>query len=434
MEQYSWNQLSETKIVKTIDYSVFKGRSSGIPQAFYEFFDINPEEKNDKYITLLNNGNEFDAVIKWKRIKTTASMFWGEELSELIKHNFPNWKTLKPHDKSSQMKLIFSKTKKSDVFRVSFKDVLPKVSLGEKSGDANTQKFDGFEKDKFYKRSELHDMYGGNRQRGISNCADNNLLFIFTNPHKGQDVYVDKWEGDSFFYSGEGRLGDMTFTGGNLSIKNHEANGKEIHLFEADKNTKNRGYWRYVDQVRLVDVNYYRNLDDNGNERQSFQFVLVSVSNAKISHSLDDIASDEAGTPSKPNETERRGLVTSRVGQGYYRNQILSRWGSKCAVTGLSITTVLIASHIHPWKDATDEERLDVGNGILLSPNLDALFDKHLISFEDNGSILISELLNESERNVLGIAGLSLSMVYDDMTQYLALHRVVFYEKQNLRA
>ena len=49
MEQYSWNQLNETKIIKTIDYSVFKGRSSGIPQAFYEFFDIHPEEKNDKY-------------------------------------------------------------------------------------------------------------------------------------------------------------------------------------------------------------------------------------------------------------------------------------------------------------------------------------------------------------------------------------------------
>ena len=434
MEQYSWNQLNETKIVKTIDYSVFKGRSSGIPQAFYEFFDINAEEKNDKYITLLNSGDEFDAVIKWKRIKTTASMFWGEELSELIKHNFPNWKTLKPHDKSSQMRLIFSKTKKNDVFRISFKDVLPKLSLGEMSGDPNAKNFDGFEKDKFYKRSELHDIYGGNRQRGISNCAKNSLLFIFTNPHKGEDVYVDKWEGDSFYYSGEGRLGDMTFTAGNLSIKNHETNGKEIHLFEADKNTKNRGYWRYVDQVRLVDVNYYRNLDDNGIERQSFQFVLVSASSTKNDLLLGDIASGDESTLSKPNETERRGLVTSRVGQGFYRNKILFRWGEKCAVTGLSITTVLIASHIHPWKDATDEERLDVGNGILLSPNLDALFDKHFISFEDNGSILISDLLSESERNVLGLVGLSLSMVYDDMTQYLALHRVVFYEKQNLRA
>ena len=64
----------------------------------------------------------------------------------------------------------------------------------------------------------------------------------------------------------------MTFTGGNLSIKNHEANGKEIHLFEADKNTKNRGYWRYVDQLRFVEVKNYRNLDDKGDES-----ILVNV-------------------------------------------------------------------------------------------------------------------------------------------------------------
>jgi hypothetical protein len=305
------------------------------------------------------------------------------------------------------------------------------VSLGEISVNTNIQNFVGFEKDKFYKRSELHDVYGGNRQRGISNCAENNLLFIFTNPLKSEDVYVDKWEGDSFYYSGEGRVGDMTFTGGNLSIKNHEANGKEIHLFEADKNTKNRGYWRYVDQVRLVDVNYYRNRDDNGNEREAFQFILVSASSEANGRSFGDISSDETNDLSKPNKTEREGLVISRVGQGYYRNQILSRWGNECAVTGLSITTVLIASHIHPWKDATDEERLDVGNGILLSPNLDALFDKHLISFEDNGNILISKLLNDSQRDVLGLDGLSLRKVYDDMIKYLAQHRKVFYEKQS---
>ncbi len=431
MEQYSWNQLSETKIVKTIDYSVFKGRSSGIPQAFYEFFDINPEEKSDKYLTLINSNNKFDVVIKWKRIKTTASMFWGEDLSELIKHNFPNWKTIKPHDKKSQMKLIINKTKKKGVYKISFKDVLPKVPLRLINNFSEGQASVNFEKNKFYKRSELHDVYGGNRQRGISNCADNNLLFIFTNPHKGEDVYVDKWEGDSFYYSGEGRVGDMTFTGGNLSIKNHEANGKEIHLFEADKNTKNRGYWRYVDQLRFVELKNYRNLDDNGDERQAFQFVLVSVSNEANNYSIDNKNSDETNDINKPNITERQGLVTSRVGQGQYRKEILARWENKCAVTGLSISTVLIASHIHPWKEASDTERLDVGNGILLSPNIDALFDKHLISFEDNGNILISKLLNDSQRDVLGLDGLSLRKVYDDMIKYLAQHRKVFYEKQS---
>ena len=204
---------------------------------------------------------------------------------------------------------------------------------------------------------------------------------------------------------------------------------KYTFLRQAKKN-KNSGYWKYVDQLRLVDLSYYRNLDDKGDERQAFQFILVSASSEAKGSNIDNLSSDDTSEPSKPNITERQGLVTSRVGQGYYRGQILTRWEKKCAITGLSITTVLIASHIHPWKDATDEERLDVGNGILLSPNLDALFDKHLISFEDNGKILISKLLNENQKDVLGLDGLSLREVYEDMMSYLALHREVFYETQ----
>jgi 5-methylcytosine-specific restriction enzyme A len=73
-----------------------------------------------------------------------------------------------------------------------------------------------FEKNKLYKGSELHDAYGGNRQKGISNCAKFNLILIFTNPYKEQDVYIDEWKGKYFHYSGEGRSGDMTFTGGNI--------------------------------------------------------------------------------------------------------------------------------------------------------------------------------------------------------------------------
>ena len=133
----------------------------------------------------------------------------------------------------------------------------------------------------------------------------------------------------------------------------------------------------------------------------------------------------------KPNTTERQGLVTSRVGQGYYRQEILKRWENQCAVSGLSITKVLIASHILPWKESNDSDRLDVGNGILLSPNLDALFDKHLISFENNGEMIISNKLSDEQINILGINGLSLRNIYDDMFIYLEQHSNVFYEKQS---
>ena len=101
----------------------------------------------------------------------------------------------------------------------------------------------------------------------------------------------------------------------------------------------------------------------------------------------------------KPNKTERKGLITSRVGQGYYRQQIIEKWGGRCPITGINIQSILIASHIVPWSESSDHERLDVENGILLSPSYDALFDKHLISFQDDGHIIISIKVSLDNQN-----------------------------------
>lgn len=106
-----------------------------------------------------------------------------------------------------------------------------------------------------------------------------------------------------------------------------------------------------------------------------------------------------------PEQTTRKGLVTSRVGQGDYRQRILRRWEYRCAVNNTSVKEILIASHIVPWSEANDQERLDVDNGLLLSPTYDALFDRHLISFDDNGLIRLSKSLNKNDISKLGISG-----------------------------
>ena len=125
----------------------------------------------------------------------------------------------------------------------------------------------------------------------------------------------------------------------------------------------------------------------------------------------------------KPNETERTGLVTSRVGQGYFRQQVLQRWDGKCAVTGSDVLSILIASHIIPWSEASDDERLDVDNGILLSPLYDALFDKHLISFDNEGNILFSPTMSDDHIGQLGISINAKISVKRGMLKYLARHR-----------
>ena len=106
---------------------------------------------------------------------------------------------------------------------------------------------------------------------------------------------------------------------------------------------------------------------------------IGKTTKSKITKGISVLSSRESNYR-KPNETERTGLVTSRVGQGYFKQQVLQRWDGKCAVTGSKVLGILIASHIIPWSEASDDEILDVDNGTLLSPLYDALFDKHLIS------------------------------------------------------
>ena len=125
-----------------------------------------------------------------------------------------------------------------------------------------------------------------------------------------------------------------------------------------------------------------------------------------------------------PDVTSRRGLVTSRVGQGAYRRKLLLRWNNKCAITGCEIPEILIASHIKPWSESNNKERLDVDNGILLSPLFDALFDRHLISFTNSGDIIVSNKLTKFNLRGFNITGEEkISGLNEGNKMYLEEHR-----------
>jgi hypothetical protein len=108
-----------------------------------------------------------------------------------------------------------------------------------------------------------------------------------------------------------------------------------------------------------------------------------------------------AGLPRAP-EAER--LVVQRVGQDVFRDGLMEYWEGRCAVTGLAVPELLRASHIKPWADCeTDAERLDVFNGLLLAPHLDAAFDRGFITLEDDGVVLVSHALPSDGKAVLGL-------------------------------
>lgn len=99
-------------------------------------------------------------------------------------------------------------------------------------------------------------------------------------------------------------------------------------------------------------------------------------------------------------ETTKQQLISARIGQGEFRKASIRYWKGKCCITGCDIEPLLKASHIKPWKDSSNEERLDVYNCLLLAPHFDALFDKGFISFEDNGKIKISSKLDQNTQKL----------------------------------
>ena len=137
------------------------------------------------------------------------------------------------------------------------------------------------------------------------------------------------------------------------------------------------------------------------------------------------VTAELAELPSGIVGTEVERMVRQRVGQNKFRDAMLDYWGGACAVTGVAIPEVLRASHAKPWAEcATDAERLDVFNGFLLSANLDALFDRFLISFDEQGVLVTSPALAGLDLLPLGISpGMKLRWVNALHHPYLAPHR-----------
>lgn len=276
-----------------------------------------------------------------------------------------------------------------------------------------------------YRRSAIHDQYGGNRQSGISFSNTYPYIFIFSAQTGHQHGYKDQWENSNVFsYTGEGQVNDMRFIRGNLELKNHLKNGKRVFLFIQER----KAFVQFEAELELIDIGSFIGPDREGKDRVGIKFFFKRAGvNLPYKDSKEEQVVEDpkfAYEINIPDETERKGLVTSRVGQGAYRKSILYRWQFRCAVTGYSNSNLLIASHIVAWKGASNEERLDVNNGILLSPTYDALFDQHLISFENNGKIIFSDTLLKTNYTDLGVTGQeTIQNLSKENIPYLERHR-----------
>jgi hypothetical protein len=124
-------------------------------------------------------------------------------------------------------------------------------------------------------------------------------------------------------------------------------------------------------------------------------------------------------------ETTRTALICARKGQGLFKERI-SRFERKCRITEVDNPTHLIASHIKPWRESDNEERLHAGNGLMLTPTIDHLFDRGFISFGDDGELLVSRVADKTSLAKMGVSKENASSVGSfntDQQHFLDYHR-----------
>ena len=236
------------------------------------------------------------------------------------------------------------------------------------------------------------------------------ILFVTKEKQKALTQYNDYIDGNMLFWEGENKHGN------DKRVFEANKNGDEIHLFYREVH---HTPFVYFGQISLTD---YQLREDTPSE---FVFKINTLSSE-----VDAFKEVREHAPEyKTLEiTQQEQIVVSRLGQGDFRRNVIRLWGS-CSVTGLQTVSLLRASHIKPWKNSDNNERLTPYNGLLLIPDYDFLFDRGYISFKKNGSVVVSQRLSPFACKVFDVRGeLQLRKVFPESKEYLEFHRSEVFE------
>lgn len=197
-------------------------------------------------------------------------------------------------------------------------------------------------------------------------------------------------------------LSQMNLIELDIAIANILNNSHFIHK----NNTGNNMYSNSLKQYR------YFILDTSENE--SFEYKIIdTIKSSNIS------------------DTEKEAIIKARIGQGLYRKNLINKYDCKCVVTGIDNPKLLMASHIKPWSICNNHERIDLENGLLLSANMDKLFDCGLITFSQNGKMFISSYVGKENEKRLQISKDKIVNLKatNELLNYLEYHRDILFVK-----
>ncbi|WP_051263615.1 HNH endonuclease [Tenacibaculum ovolyticum] len=223
--------------------------------------------------------------------------------------------------------------------------------------------------------------------------------------------------------------------------------GEKIGNFDILKNSINEhsNVIQIIDKIvslkndtTYLDLEHYTEVDISIDRNNKEYFFDLFPEPNKISKELNnwidlqnfEINQDEANLLSEIDntnnlsQTEKSQLVKSRIGQGVFRRNLISDCNF-CPITGVNDSQFLIASHIKPWRNSNNNERLNKKNGLLLTPTYDKLFDKGYISFNENKNIIVSTKISQINCERLNIVdGLNIPLLpIDGREIFLEYHR-----------
>lgn len=241
---------------------------------------------------------------------------------------------------------------------------------------------------KEYKRKDqIHDVYGGQQQSGISTPSNHPMIFLFTSSSGEQHGYKDEYRSDGIFlYTGEGQIGDMTMTAGNKAIQDHAKNGKTIHVFEYTRSA----HVRYVGTADYLEHHVEVRTDREGNDRKVIVFHLdinSVAADSRVEESWSNYLPEEVKYLPKKSLRELRfaalstgtktGSLKVRRESAYYRSQairyyVVARSNGICegctsnAPFSTKLGPFLECHHVHRLADGGPDHPQNV---VALCPN-----------------------------------------------------------------
>jgi putative restriction endonuclease len=276
--------------------------------------------------------------------------------------------------------------------------------------------FDTIEFGQTYDRLSLAKLWGYESrkaiERGVVTPAGTKLIILFVTKTKQESStqYNDYIDGNMLFWEGEEKHGSDN------RVAQASKKVDEIHLF-----------YREIHHTPFVYFGKISLTDHQLQDKAPSEFVFKIEALSSEMDAFKEVR-EHAGEYKTLAMTEQEQIVASRLGQGSFRRNVIRLWGS-CSVTGLQTISLLRASHIKPWKDSDNNERLTPYNGLLLIPNYDFLFDRGYISFKDNGNILVSNRLSPFAQKVFDVRDdLQLRKVFSENKDYFEYHRSEVFE------